>query len=202
MTNSADPDQKPTDLDLHCLQRQGISGFSRTRVNIYKYMWREKEFAKKSQKRNNSGQYRNYIKQNNYKTVCQYLSYSLKSTPTCSRMTSFLGAGGSIIDRCSKYRCISPSIGIWSNMGSVRYDRSWIRKHFYHKSSCLQCYQTMLRIKIRAQLFKTNDSLKFTSSDTQICWNFLLKKCEMLLQCKSYSHFFSKKYQNIVYWIC
>ena len=24
--------RKPTDLDLHCLQRQGISGFSRTRV--------------------------------------------------------------------------------------------------------------------------------------------------------------------------
>ena len=24
---------KPTDLDLHCLQRQGISGFSRTKVN-------------------------------------------------------------------------------------------------------------------------------------------------------------------------
>ena len=31
MANSADP-EKPTDLDLHCLQRQGISGFSRTRV--------------------------------------------------------------------------------------------------------------------------------------------------------------------------
>ena len=30
MINSADPDQMPTDLDLHCLQRQGISGFSRT----------------------------------------------------------------------------------------------------------------------------------------------------------------------------
>ena len=33
MTNSADPDQlasqKPTDLDLHCLQRQGICGLSR-----------------------------------------------------------------------------------------------------------------------------------------------------------------------------
>ena len=27
--------QKPTDLDLHCLQRQGISGFSRTRVNNF-----------------------------------------------------------------------------------------------------------------------------------------------------------------------
>ena len=25
--------QKPTDLNLHCFQRQGISGFSRTRVN-------------------------------------------------------------------------------------------------------------------------------------------------------------------------
>ena len=31
MANSADL-QKPTDLDLHCLQRQVISGFSRTRV--------------------------------------------------------------------------------------------------------------------------------------------------------------------------
>ena len=29
MINSADLDQKPTDLDVHCLQRQGISGFSR-----------------------------------------------------------------------------------------------------------------------------------------------------------------------------
>ena len=30
--------QKPTDLDLHCLQRQGISGFSRTRVNTSSYI--------------------------------------------------------------------------------------------------------------------------------------------------------------------
>ena len=29
--------QKPTDLDLHCLQRQAISGFSRTRVNLVWY---------------------------------------------------------------------------------------------------------------------------------------------------------------------
>ena len=41
MTNSVDPDQlassvfllKSTDLDLHCLQRQSISRFSRTRIN-------------------------------------------------------------------------------------------------------------------------------------------------------------------------
>ena len=26
--------QKPTDLDLHCLQRQGVSVFSRTRVKL------------------------------------------------------------------------------------------------------------------------------------------------------------------------
>ena len=37
MANSADSDQlasKPTDLDLHCLQRWAISRLSRTRVNI------------------------------------------------------------------------------------------------------------------------------------------------------------------------
>ena len=28
--------QKPADLDLHCLQRQGISGLSRTRVKLTK----------------------------------------------------------------------------------------------------------------------------------------------------------------------
>ena len=26
--------QKPTDLDPHCLQRQGVSGFSRTKVKV------------------------------------------------------------------------------------------------------------------------------------------------------------------------
>ena len=33
MANSVEL-QKPTDLDLHCLQRQDIAGFSMTRVNI------------------------------------------------------------------------------------------------------------------------------------------------------------------------
>ena len=28
--------QKPTDLNLHCLQRQGVSGFGSTRINIEK----------------------------------------------------------------------------------------------------------------------------------------------------------------------
>ena len=37
MANSADldPDQKATDRDLHCLQKQGVSGFSRTRVKLF-----------------------------------------------------------------------------------------------------------------------------------------------------------------------
>ena len=36
MTNSADLRQlqKPTDLDLHCFQIQGMSGFSRIRVSM------------------------------------------------------------------------------------------------------------------------------------------------------------------------
>ena len=33
MANSADLDQKPTDMDLHCLQKQDISRISRTRGN-------------------------------------------------------------------------------------------------------------------------------------------------------------------------
>ena len=32
MTNSADQDQKPTDLDLHCLLRKGMSCLARERL--------------------------------------------------------------------------------------------------------------------------------------------------------------------------
>ena len=42
-----------------------------------------------------------------------------------------------------------------------------------------------------------NVSLKFQTSKTEICQYFLLKKCEKLLQCKSFSHFFKKKFQCI-----
>ena len=42
-----------------------------------------------------------------------------------------------------------------------------------------------------------NDSLKFQTLISQICQYFLLKKCEKLLQCKSFSHFFNKKIQCI-----
>ena len=42
-----------------------------------------------------------------------------------------------------------------------------------------------------------NVSLKFQTLISNICQYFLLKKCEKLLQCKSFSHFFNKKYQCI-----
>ena len=37
-----------------------------------------------------------------------------------------------------------------------------------------------------------NETLKFQTLISQICQYFLLKKCEKLLQCKSFSHFFNK----------
>ena len=39
-----------------------------------------------------------------------------------------------------------------------------------------------------------NVLLKFQTLISQICQYFLSKKCEKLLQCKSFSHFFNKKY--------
>ena len=37
-----------------------------------------------------------------------------------------------------------------------------------------------------------NVSLKFQTLISNICQYFLLKNCEKLLQCKSFSHFFNK----------
>ena len=42
-----------------------------------------------------------------------------------------------------------------------------------------------------------NETLKFQTLISQICQYFFMKKCEKLLQCKSFSHFFNKKYQSI-----
>ena len=42
-----------------------------------------------------------------------------------------------------------------------------------------------------------NETLKFQTLISQICQYFLLKKCEKLLQCKSFSHFIDKKFQYI-----
>ena len=49
----------------------------------------------------------------------------------------------------------------------------------------------------KASLSKTNVSLKFQMLILIIRQYFLLKKCEKLLQCKSFSHFINKKYKCI-----
>ena len=40
-----------------------------------------------------------------------------------------------------------------------------------------------------------NILLNFQKLISQICQYFLLKKCEKLLHCKSFSHFFNNKFQ-------
>ena len=46
-------------------------------------------------------------------------------------------------------------------------------------------------------MWLVNVSLNFQKLISQICQYFLLKKCEKLLQCKSFSHLFNKKLQCI-----
>ena len=54
MTNSVDPDKKPTNLDLHCLQKQGVSGFSRTRAKNRLFGTRSNVKQKKTLSENNN----------------------------------------------------------------------------------------------------------------------------------------------------
>ena len=69
------------------------------------------------------------------------------------------------------------------------------------------CVTDVIEITISAKVLRTpgpgcsklttslvNVSLKFQTLISQICQYFLLKKCEKLLHCKSFSHFFNKKY--------
>ena len=73
-------------------------------------------------------------------------------------------------------------------------------KSWYSFGFVLVDYQTGPSCsKLRKSL--VNDSLKFTSSDTQICWNFLLKKMWVAFAVQKLLTFFQQKYQNIVYWI-
>ena len=76
MANSADPDQlASSDLDLHCLERQGISRFSRTRVEY----WDKQACANSVDP--DKGLIRVY-------TIC-HSSSNILDTSTGSRMASF-----------------------------------------------------------------------------------------------------------------
>ena len=57
---------KPTDLDLHCLQKQGIFGFSRTRVNTWEPVYKTVHYKTVS-----TG------------TVYKTVHYKMVSTGTC-----------------------------------------------------------------------------------------------------------------------
>ena len=49
--------------------------------------------------------------------------------------------------------------------------------------------------KLTTSLVKV--SLKFQTLISEVIQYFLLRECKRLLQCKSFSHFFNKKYQYI-----
>ena len=59
----------------------------------------------------------------------------------------------------------------------------------YYYQSGPDCSKLMMSL--------ANVSLKFQVLISNIRQYFLLKKCEKLLHCKSFSHFFNKKYQCV-----
>ena len=62
--------QKPTDLDLHCLQRQGISGFSRTRVKANIHTSFELLCTKNSLRSDNGKIYPEYLETSTLYHTC------------------------------------------------------------------------------------------------------------------------------------
>ena len=62
MANSADPDQKPTDLDLHCLLRQGMSYSAREGLIMYQLKSSKRVFVEPSLKTES----KKHISQNSY----------------------------------------------------------------------------------------------------------------------------------------
>ena len=73
--------QKPTDLDLHCLQRQGIPGFSRTRVNLKALIlwWKTQETCQKIKYTSVQGQGSSRRQYAIYKAKMRYVANSFKN---------------------------------------------------------------------------------------------------------------------------
>ena len=64
------------------------------------------------------------------------------------------------------------------------------QSHFeFFKTTGPGCSEQMMSL--------VNETLKFQTLISQIRQHFLLKKCEKLLHCKSFSHFYNKKLQCI-----
>ena len=76
-------------------------------------------------------------------------------------------------------KCFSVQVIILEGVSIPLKIKSYInwKKMFVHEYLTLNQYQPGPSCS-KLTMSLVNDSLKFTSSDTQICWNFLLKKCE------------------------
>ena len=96
--------QKPTDLDLHCLQRKGISGFSRTRVKgnnfvleLFNYLFMEGLFIKDG--------------------ICSFWEQSLSFQSICSFWEQILSFKSS--PNFERIEVLGNQITVWKNWLSL-----------------------------------------------------------------------------------
>ena len=96
------------------------------------------------------------------------------------------------------------SVSMYGHIGEHIYAKTFCADYFFglHPKSSFgnQTKQCMPRSGPGCSKLTTslvNEILKFQMLISQTCQYFLLKKCEKLLHCKSFSHFFNKKYQCI-----
>ena len=73
-------------------------------------------------------------------------------------------------DEYLKFFCFFLSFWEMKHYGQPHLSEVWYIAHTFARQSGPSCSKLMMSL--------VNNSLKFTSSDTQICWNFLPKKCE------------------------
>ena len=87
----------------------------------------------------------------------------------------------------------------WANTRLVKKKKK--KKKTHRISLCLKLHLYNLPWPNCSELTTSlvNVFLKFQTLISQICQYFLLKKCEKLLQCKSFSHFFNKNFSVFSY---
>ena len=107
---------------------------------------------------------------------CSQLMFSLRNMEKISSYSSYLTLIVLWVNSFWNIFLIFPENRIWHFMQTVskwKYDLSMIW-HFMqivsNRKSGPSCSKLTMSL--------VNDSLKFTSTDMPICWNFLLKKCE------------------------
>ena len=109
MANSADPDQlaSSTDLDIHCLQRQDVSGFSTTRVKTRYRIVKYKVEGRKSKWYTFKG--------GNYPIVFGFLLKrgQLQTENVCSAREQILHFK---VDLLNKLRCHKNGFGVQTDL--------------------------------------------------------------------------------------